>query len=104
EVLDIAFNEGIKVFMCTTHDRIADVCDHVRRFPDRYRDLKFYPCMPYAHKYANAVTEYGLAGALKSFLPEEGALAALIRGGVSIARKDVEGLAGMLIDSEMKMF
>jgi hypothetical protein len=103
-VLDIALDEGIKVFMCTTHERIADVCDHVRRFPDKYRELKFYPCMPYAHKYANAVTEHGLAGALRSFLPEEGAIGALIRGGMSVARKDVEGLAGLLIDSEMKMF
>ena len=32
----------------------------------------FYPCMPYAHKYANAVTEYGMLGALKHFLPDEG--------------------------------
>ena len=60
--------------------------------------------MPYAHKYANAMTEHGLAGALRSFLPEEGAIGALIRGGVSVARKDIEGLAGLLIDAEMKMF
>ena len=33
-VLDIALDEGIKVFMCTTHERIADICDHVRRFPE----------------------------------------------------------------------
>jgi hypothetical protein len=103
-VLDIALDEGIKAFMCTTHERIADVCNHVRRFPERYRQLKFYPCMPYAHKYADAVTEHGLAGALRSFLPAEGAIGALIRGGVSVARKDVEGLAGLVIDSEMKMF
>ncbi len=103
-VLDIALDEGIKVLMCTTHERVADICDHVRGFPDKYRELKFYPCMPYAHKYADAVTERGLAGALRSFLPEEGAIAALIRGGVSVARKDVEGLAGLSIDAEMKMF
>jgi hypothetical protein len=104
DVLDSALQEGIKVFMCTTHERIAEVCDHVRSFPDKYKDLTFYPCMPYAHKYANAVTEHGIAGALRSFLPEEGKIGAVIRGGVSVARKDVEGLAGLLIDSEMKMF
>ena len=32
--------------------------------------FKFYPCMPYAHKYANAVTEHGLLGALQRFLPQ----------------------------------
>lgn len=104
EVLDIAYGEGIKVFMCTTHERIANVCDHVRAYPDKYKEFQFYPCMPYAHKYANAVTEHGILGALKSVLPEEGALGALVRGGVSVARKDVEGLAKLLIDAEMKMF
>ena len=104
EVLDIAYDEGIRVFMCTTHERVAEVCDHVRAHPQRYKDFQFYPCMPYAHKYANAVTEHGILGALKSFLPEEGTLGALVRGGVSVARKDVEGLAKLLIDAEMKMF
>ena len=104
DVLDIAYDEGIKVFMCTTHERIADVCNHVRANQRRYNELQFYPCMPYAHKYANAVTEYGILGALKSILPEEGALGAIISGGVSVARKDVEGLARLLIDAEMKMF
>ncbi len=60
--------------------------------------------MPYAHKYANAATEFGLFGALKSFLPEEGALGAAVGGFLSVARKDVGGLAELLIDAEMKMF
>src|ERR1700712_3601731 len=104
EVLDAAYDEGIKVFMCTTHDRIGDVCDHVRANPARYQNFEFYPCMPYAHKYANAVTEHGVLGALRTFLPNDGALGALVKGGMSVARKDVEGLAGLLIDAEMKMF
>jgi hypothetical protein len=60
--------------------------------------------MPYAHKYANAVTEHGAIEALKRFLPAEGAFLALVRGGVSVATRDVEGMARLLIDSEMKMF
>src|SRR4051812_44896398 len=58
-LLDAAHAEGISTFMCTTHERIADICDHWRAHPDRYKDYKFYPCMPYAHKYANAVTDHG---------------------------------------------
>ena len=104
EVLDIAYEEGIKVFMCTTHERIAEVCDHVRANPEKYPDFQFYPCMPYAHKYANAVTEYGMIEALKRFLPEQGKLGAMLKGGMSLAKKDVEGLAQLLIDAEMKMF
>jgi len=60
--------------------------------------------MPYAHKYANAVTEDGMLGALRRFLPSEGLLDAAIRGGRSFAKKDVEGVITLLVDAEMKMF
>lgn len=104
KVLEDAYSAGIRVFMCTTHHRIAAICNHVRSHPDRFPELEFYPCMPYAHKYADAVTEHGILDALKSFLPNQGALGALIKGGLSLARKDIEGLSQMLIDAEMKMF
>ncbi|OQY68041.1 MAG: hypothetical protein B6D47_10560 [Rhodocyclaceae bacterium UTPRO2] len=104
DVLDIAYDEGIKTFMCTTHDRIADICDHWRANPQRYRDYSFYPCMPYAHKYANAMTDHGMLGAVKRFLPDEGLLDAAMRGGMSLAKKDIEGVTTLLIDAEMKMF
>lgn len=104
DVLDNAYDEGIQSFMCTTHDRIALVCDHMRKDPERYKDFKFLPCMPYAHKYANAVTEDGILGALKRFMPDEGFLNAALRGGMSLAKKDIEGIVTLLVDAEMKMF
>ena len=103
-VLDNAYDTGVTSFMCTTHDRIAMVCDHMRSNPQRYKDFQFLPCMPYAHKYANAVTEDGMVGALKRFLPEEGIVNAALRGGMSLARKDIEGITTLLVDAEMKMF
>jgi len=104
EALDAAYDEGVRTFMCTTHARIASVCDHVRANPERYPELTFYPGMPYAHKYANAVTESGLLGALRRFLPDEGLLDAAMRSGTSIAKKDIEGVTTLLIDAEMRMF
>ena len=104
DVLDAAYAEGIRVFMCTTHERIEEICDHVRANPERYLDFEFYPCMPYAHKYANAVTEHGMFEALKRFLPDGGAVGALFKGGMSVARKDIDGIGELLIDAEMKMF
>ncbi len=104
EVLDTAYDAGINTFMCTTHDRIAKVCDHMRANPERYKDFIFYPCMPYAHKYANAVTEDGILGTLKRFTPDEGFINAAFRGGMSLATKDIEGITTLLIDAEMKMF
>ena len=50
DVLDDAYAEGIKTFMCTTHERISEVCDHFRVNREKYPDYKFYPCLPYAHK------------------------------------------------------
>jgi hypothetical protein len=104
DVLDTAYDEGIKSFMCTTHDRIECVADHMRANPERYRDFNFFPCMPYAHKYANAVTEDGMLGALKRFMPDEGIVNAVTRGGMSLAKKDIEGITTVLVDAEMKMF
>lgn len=104
EVVDAALDAGVRSFMCTTHERIGEICEHVRRHPERYRDFVFLPCMPYAHKYANAVTELGMLGAVRSFLPEHGMLSAALRGGRALAGKDVEGLITLLVDAEMKMF
>ena len=103
-VLDAALEEGVRTFMCTTHDRISGICDIVRQNPQKYHDFIFYPCMPYAHKYANAVTDDGYLGALKRFLPDEGLFNAMFRGGMSLANKDIEGLITLLVDAEMKMF
>ena len=103
-VLDVAYEAGIRTFMCTTHERVAEICEHVRRNPEKYPDYRFYPCMPYAHKYANAVTEHGIVEALRQFLPTDGVVAGLLKGGISAARKDMEGIAQLLIDAEMKMF
>ncbi|MEP6986828.1 MAG: hypothetical protein ABI970_14575 [Chloroflexota bacterium] len=104
DVLDNANDEGVRSFMCTTHDRISLVTDHMRANPERYGNFNFFPCMPYAHKYANAVTEDGMLGALKRFMPDEGFLNVAIRGGMSLAKKDIEGITTVLIDAEMKMF
>jgi hypothetical protein len=104
DVLDIAYEEGIRTFMCTTHSRVSEICDHFRANQARYPDYRFYPCMPYAHKYANAVTEHGLLEALRLFLPEQGAFRSMIKGGVALTNKDVEAIMQLLVDAEMKMF
>lgn len=104
EVLDIALDLGIKTFMCTTHDRIGEICDHMRANKSRYKDYEFYPCMPYAHKYANSVTEVGILETLKKFTPEGGMISTLFKGAVSAVTGDIYELMKMLVDAEMKRF
>lgn len=103
KTLDIAREAGINTFMCTTHDRIANICNIIRDDPKKYNDFKIFPCMPYAHKYANAVTELGITGALKEYVPGN-FLGSLFKGGVAFLSKDYLSIMELLIDAEMKMF
>jgi hypothetical protein len=59
--------------------------------------------MPYAHKYANAVTELGIAGTLKQYVPGN-FFGSLFKGGMAFLSKDYEAIMELMIDSEMKMF
>ncbi len=102
-VLDDAYDTGIRTFMCTTHSRIAGICCHIRAHPDRYHDFKIFPCMPYAHKYANAVTDLGIAGAIRKYVPGN-IFGTFAKGGLALVNKDFGKLMQILIDSEMQMF
>lgn len=103
KVLDQSIEVGINTFMCTTHDRIANVCKHILANPDPYKNYKIYPCMPYAHKYANAVTELGIMGTVKQYVPGN-IFGTFAKGGMAFLSKDLMKLMQLLIDAEMKMF
>lgn len=102
-VLDQAIEVGIGTFMCTTHDRIGDIMEHMRKNPSKYQDFKVYPCMPYAHKYANAITELGYVGTMKQYMPGN-FFATIAKGGMAFVSKDFIAFMELLIDAEMKMF
>ena len=103
DMIDTAIDCGINTFMCTTHDRIANIIDLMKKNPKRYEKFNFHPCMPYAHKYANAVTELGIMGTLKAYIPGN-ILAVASKAGLAYVRKDFPTLMELLIDAEMKMF
>jgi hypothetical protein len=102
DVLDIAIDEGINTFMCTTHDRIAEICNNLRS-DNKYQNFQIYPCMPYAHKYANAVTELGIIGTIKQYVPGN-IFSTFAKGGLAFVKKDFISMMELLIDAEMKMF
>jgi len=102
-VLDNAYDAGIKVFMCTTHDRVGEIADIVRNNPSRYPDFEFYPCMPYAHKYANSVGEVGIMETMKRFSPG-GMLDTMFTGAMAAVTQDVNKMLRLLVDAEMKRF
>ena len=102
-VLGDAYDAGIRVFMCTTHDRISEVVDAVKADPARWEGFQFYPCMPYAHKYASYTTEYGILGTLKKVSPG-GIMDMLVKAAIAGLTFDVGRIMKMLVDAEMQMF
>lgn len=103
EVLDYVYQIGLRTFMCTTHERIAEVCDRIRANAEFYKGFQFYPCMPYAHKYNNAMAEYGMAAALRRLLRGR-IVSTVARGGVAIVQRDYVSLMRLLVDTEMGAF
>jgi hypothetical protein len=108
DVIDIAYECGIRAFMLNTHDRARDICEHLRHNHDRYAELCFYPSIPYAHKYANAVAEKGIFSALKSSLLADNSAANIVgmltKGGFSLFEKDMIRVMQLLVDIEMQIF
>jgi hypothetical protein len=102
-VIDQSISLGINTFMCTTHDRIGNICEHIRNNPSAYNEFKIFPCMPYAHKYANAVTELGILGTVKQYVPGN-IFGTFAKGSLAVLNKDFMKLMEIFIDAEMKMF
>lgn len=102
DTLKIAYQNGIHSFMCTTHDRMIDIS---KLMIDDFalQRMVIYPCLPYAHKYANAVTELGIVGALKQYTPGS-LIGSLLKGGVAFVAKDYISIMKLMIDAELKMF
>src|SRR5208337_4541151 len=95
-------------FMLNTNERAREICDYFRDNSSRYRDIVFYPSMPYAHKYANAVAEKGIFGALKDVILADNTAGDIIgmvaKGGMSLFERDMLKVMEILVDIEMKIF
>jgi hypothetical protein len=108
DVIETAYECGIRAFMFNTHERTADICEYLRRNSSRLPDVALYPSMPYAHKYANAVAEKGIFGALKDFLVTGSTagdiLGMVAKGGLTLFERDMIKVMELLVDMEMKMF
>ena len=108
DVIDIAYDAGIRAFMFNSHGLVKDICDYFRSNSNRYADLKLYVSMPYAHKYASAVADKGIFGALKDTIitgsSASDVISMLTRGGFSLFEKDMLRVLKILVDIEMKMF
>ncbi|MBI5617977.1 MAG: hypothetical protein HY943_16975 [Gammaproteobacteria bacterium] len=108
KVIDSAYACGIRGFMFNTHDKVAAICEHFRANPSKYADLRLYPSLPYAHKYANAVAEKGLLATLNEFVISNSSageiVSTLFRGGKGVLTRDAVEIMKILVDLELKIF
>jgi len=103
QVIDDAYALGIRAMMCTTHDRMGDICAHVKATPAKYRGFAFYPMMPQGHKYAASVAEVGILETIKRF-STGGVVSTLFRASIGAITQDIFDLMKLLVDAEMKRF
>jgi hypothetical protein len=103
QMINVARGEGLNTFMCTTHERISNITKTIRESPDKYENFQIYPCLPYAHKYANAVTELGIAGTIKEYMPSN-IVGSVLKGGVAVISKGYISIMELMIDAELKAF
>jgi hypothetical protein len=108
DVIDAAYACGIHAFMLNTHERAGGICRYLRAHAGKYPDLRLYPSIPYAYKYANAVNEKGILGMINQcvFAGQSAGKAfhTIMRGGASVIRRDMVDVMKLLIDSDMRVF
>ena len=106
-VYDHAIDAGIDAIMLNSNDRAKGICDAFRANPAKYGHLKWYPSIPYPHKYAAMVNDKGMVGAVQEILFNKGAKSALgkmARGASAVMTLDPLKLMKLLIDEEMAIY
>ena len=108
KVYDAAFENNINAVMLNSNNRAKDICDFFVDNKDKYKNINWYPSIPYPHKYANLVAEKGIMNAINDVLFKDqsafSTLGMMAKGGAAILGKDAIKMMQMLIDAEMKIF
>jgi len=107
-VIDMAYECGVRGLMLNTNDRAREICGYLRRNLTRYSGLSLYPSMPYAHKYADSVSQKGIFATIKDTIISDNSFGNIVRlvtkGGGTLFEKDMIKVMKLLVDIELKMF
>ncbi len=108
KVYDYAIECGIDAIMLNSNQRAPEICEYFRKNQSRYSNLKWYPSIPYPHKYANIVAEKGIFPAINELIfsnnTASGVFGMVTKGSTALISKDAIKLMQMLIDLEVRMF
>ena len=101
EVIDWAYQAGIRDFMFTTHDRLKPVFAEIVR-SRLFAGMQYIPCLPYAHKYANSLTDGGIKGVVTDHMG--GCSKTQLLAGIGrLAMGDFAAVMQLLVDIELLM-
>jgi hypothetical protein len=107
-VYDSAISCGIEAIMLNSNQRAEEICSHFRDNKSKYGRLRWYPSIPYPHKYANMVAEKGIFPTISEVIfsnnSAQEVIGLLTKGSAALITKDAIRVMQMLIDIEMKMF
>lgn len=108
KVYKMAFDSGVRAIMLNSNDRAKEICEYFVSNKSEYPDLRWYPSIPYPHKYANLISEKGIVPTINEILFKDnsamGVLGMITKGSAAVLGKDAIKLMQMLVDMEMKIF
>ncbi|MES3025497.1 MAG: hypothetical protein V4857_28300 [Pseudomonadota bacterium] len=101
KVLGYAYEAGVRDFMFTTHDHFGGAFEEIAR-ARMFPDMQYIPCIPYAHKYANALAENGIFTVVMSRLRAM-SKRRVLSGVGKAALGDLGGMMQLLVEVELLM-
>ena len=108
KVYNYAYDAGIRAIMLNSHTRANEICDYFRENSSHFKDVSWYPSIPYPYKYANLIAEKGIVPTINEVLFKNNSakniLGVIVDGGVAVMTKDAVRLMKMLVDTELRIF
>lgn len=106
-LLEFAYNMNVRGFVASTHSQLKGVIEYMLEHTDLSSKINFYPILPYAYGYVRQMTEKGIAATITDALAPASMhekMRIVFTGGLSMLRKDINGLLKTFIDVELLPF
>ena len=110
KILDVVksfYDLGGTGMMLSTHPKARTIMEAISSEAELSKNLNLYPLIPYAQGYVRKANEKGVVGMLKDALEPASTynkFKIILKGGVSVLRKDFLNIVSTLIDVEMLPF
>lgn len=106
-LLEFAYSMNVRGFVASTHPQLKGVIEYMLEHTDLSSKINFYPIMPYAYGYVRQMTEKGIAATIADALAPASMhekMRIVFSGGLSMLRKDINGLLKTFVDVELLPF